>query len=587
MSAFDDYLNAAPAASAKPSFDQYVGAAPAPAAPAPAQAVPQAAPTPAQAQAQQGWTAPGSFLMGIGDAVRGGTQSIVHGMSWAADKIAPDSQFAKDARAALPQMDQAVSAQNQQYQAQRAAQQPPSLSGLITGQKQEPGVDWGRLAGNLAGAAPMAMAAPEAAPASFLGRTLLGAGMGAANSFLTPADDPNQSFADQKLAQMGVGALTGGIAAPVTSAIGGVVRGVTDPVRQRLAQAGVQMTPGQILGGAWQRTEDKLTSVPVLGDMIKNAQQRSVQSFNRSAYNSALEPIGQTVPNNVGTGSAGVDYVRRQIGDVYNSLTPRANFVADQNFGNDLAGIRANLAQNAPGALQQFDNIVENQVTNKLQGNALTGQQWGNTRSTISGIARNQRLGNATPDNRVLADSLDELNDAINAGVGRSSSPDVLQDLQRANAAYSQYKQIERAAGMAGASNNGNVFTAAQYANAIRRGATASQKATNGGLNGQFAADATDVLGSKYPDSGTVGRSLLTLGLGAAAGHAAAPGVVIPGAAAIGLGSLPYTTTGQRLAQALLMNRPGFAAPLGNAISRFGPAAGVLAAPAVARTSSQ
>lgn len=561
MSAFDDYLGAAPAAAAKPSFDQYMGAAP-----APAQAVPQAAATPAQGQ--QGWTAPGSFLMGVGDAVRGGTQSIVHGLSWAADKIAPNSQFAQDARAALPQMDQTIANQDQQYQAQR----------------QGNGIDWGRLAGNVVGAAPMAMAAPEAAPASFLGRTALGAGMGAANSLLSPVTDPNQSYADQKLGQMGVGALTGGIAAPVTSALGSAVSGVTDPVRQRLAAAGVQMTPGQILGGAWQRTEDKLTSVPVLGDMIRNAQQRSVQSFNRSAYNSALEPIGQTVPNNVGTGSAGVDYVRRQIGNVYDSLTPRATFVADQNFGNDLAGIRANLAQNAPGALQQFDNIVDNQVTNKLQhGFVLDGQQWGNTRSTISGIARNQRLGNATPDNRVLADSLDELNDAINAGVGRASPPDVLQDLQRANAAYSQYKQIERAAGMAGASNNGNVFTAAQYANAIRRGATASQKATNGGLNGQFASDATDVLGSKYPDSGTVGRSLLTLGLGAAAGHAAAPGVVIPGAAAIGLGSLPYTATGQRLAQALLMNRPGFAAPLGNAISRFGPAAGVLAAPAVSR----
>ena len=279
--------------------------------------------------------------------------------------------------------------------------------------------------------------------------------------------------------------------------------------------------------------------------------------------------------------------MRRQIGDVYDSIAPRATFIADQNFNGDLAAIRANLAQNAPGTLNQFDNIVENQVTNKLQhGFVLDGQQWGNTRSTISGIARNQRLGNATPDNRTLADALDELNNAINAGVGRSSPPDVMQDLARANTAYAQYKQIERAAGMAGASNNGNVFTAAQYANAVRRGSTSAQKATNGGLNGQLASDATDVLGSKYPDSGTVGRSLLTLGLGAAAGHAAAPGVVIPGAVGIGLGSLPYTTYGQRLAQALLLNRPAVAAPVGNAISRFGPGAGVLLAPSVARSSN-
>jgi hypothetical protein len=487
----------------------------------------------------------------------------MHGGAWLANQVAPNSQFTRDINAAVPQVDQTIQNQDQQYTAQRQAQQP------------SPGVDWGRLGGNLVGSAPMALAAPETAGMGLAGRTLVGAGMGAANSVATtPVTDASKPYADQKLGQAAGGALVGGATVPLATMAGNAISGVTGAAQNRLAQAGVNMTPGQMLGGAWQRTEDKLTSVPVLGDFIKNAQQRSVQSFNRSAYDNALAPIGQAVPNNVGTGSAGVDYVRRQIGNVYDSIAPRANFVADQNFGSDVAGIRANLAQNAPGALNQFDNIVENQVTNKLQGNALTGQQWGNTRSTISGIARNQRLGNATPDNRVLADSLDDLNDAINAGVGRSSPPDVIQDLGRANAAYSQYKQIERAAGMAGASNNGNVFTASQYANAVRRGATSSQKATNGGLNGQFASDATDVLGSKYPDSGTVGRSLLTLGLGAAAGHAAAPGVVIPAAVGIGLASLPYTAYGQRLAQGLLMNRPAFAAPAGQAVSAYGPALG-------------
>lgn len=578
MSAFDDYLNAAPAV-AKPSFDSYLGTPGAP------NIVPQQVAQPPAAG--MSFKSPGSFLMGVGDAIKGGVQSMAHGGAWLANKVAPDAQFTKDLNAAVPQIDQTIANQDQQYQAQRQAAQPQNLASLVTGQKPSPGVDWMRLVGNAVGAAPLVAASPETAGMGLLGRTAVGAGMGAANALLTPVTDPSQSFVSQKLGQAGIGALTGGAAVPVAAGIGRAVSGVTDPIRQRLAQAGVQMTPGQILGGALQRTEEKLTSVPVLGDFIKNAQQRSVQSFNRSAYNSALEPIGQAMPNNVGTGSAGVDYVRHQIGNVYDSIAPRATFVADQNFNGDLAAIRANLAQNAPGTLNQFDNIVENQVTNKLQhGFVLDGQQWGNTRSTISGIARNQRLGNATPDNRTLADALDELNNAINAGVGRSSPPDVMQDLTRANAAYAQYKQIERAAGMAGASNNGNVFTAAQYANAVRRGATSAQKATNAGLNGQLASDASDVLGSKYPDSGTVGRSLLTLGLGAAAGHAAAPGVVIPAAAGIGLGSLPYTTYGQRLAQALLLNRPAMAAPVGNAISQFGPRVGVLLAPSVARSSN-
>lgn len=516
------------------------------------------------------WQTPGAFVMGLGDEIKGGVQSLAHGGAWLANKIAPDAQFTKDLNAAVPQIDQTIASQEQQYQAQRQA----------SGRQ---GADWGRLGGNLTGSVPLAIASPDTAGMGILGRTAVGAGMGAANALITPTTDPSQPYLGQKIAQAETGALVGGAAVPVSAAIGGAVGGVTDAARQRLAQAGVTMTPGQMLGGALQRTEDKLTSVPVLGDFIKNAQQRSVQSFNRAAYNAALEPIGEEVPKSVGVGSNAVAYVRQKIGDVYNSIQPRAQFAADQNFASDLATIRNDLAQNAPGTLTQFDNIVQNQITGKLNNGVMSGDQWGNTRSSISGIARNRITGNATPDDRVLADALSDLNDAVTSAVGRASPPDILPQLQRANAAYAQYKQIERAAGAAGASNNGNVFTGAQFANAVRNGSTAAQKSTNSGLNGQLAADATGVLGSKYPDSGTVGRSLLTLGLGAAAGHAVAPGVMIPAAAGIGLGSLPYTPYGQRLAQVLLMNRPAVAGPIGNAISAYGPAVGRALAVPIAR----
>lgn len=536
-----------------------------------------------QASAPPQWQVPNSFVMGLGDTVKGGVQSAVHGLSWLADKIAPNSQFAQDARAALPQIDQTIASQEQQYQAARQAAQAPTLSGLITGQQQSPGVDWGRLGGNLIGAAPLALGAPETAGMGLLGRMGVGAGMGAANSLFTPVTDASRPYADQKLAQSLISAGVGAAAPAVTAAVGNAVRGVTDPVRQRLAQAGVTMTPGQILGGAYQATENKLTSIPVLGDMIRNAQRRSIQDFNRSTYQNALDPIGAQLPDNLGAGSQGVAYVRNQIGNVYNSIEPRATFTADQNFAADLAGIRNSLSQEAPGALPQFDNIVQNQITGKLNGGSMNGAQWGDTRSMIDRIARNQIRGDASADQWAINGALGDLNDAINAGVGRASQPSVLQDLQRANAAYAQYKQIERAAGLKGARDAGNVFTPAQYSNGVGNGATAFQKATNSGLNGQFANDATSVLGQTYPDSGTVGRSLLSLGLGAAAGHAMAPGVVAPAAIGIGAGSLPYTALGQRAMQGLLMNRPTFAAPAGNAITNSGPMIGGLLAPLIAR----
>lgn len=510
----------------------------------------------------------GSFTMGAGDTARGAVQGLVHGIGYLADKLAPNSQIAQDFRAGVPQVDAQIRQQEQALQAQRAA-------------RGETGFDWARMAGNVVGAAPLAAMTPSAVGASLLGRAAIGAGAGAVGSLVSPVMDDSKPFAQQKTEQAALGAALGGATPVITSAVGGAVRGVTDPVRQRLAAAGVTMTPGQILGGALQRTEDKLTSVPVLGDFIKGAQRRSLDSFNRATYNSALEPLGTAIPDNIATGSAAVNHVRRTIGDVYQGIQPRASFVADQNFAADLAAVRNELSQNAPGALAQFDNIVQNQITAKLRNNAMNGDQWGNTRSTITRIARDRLIGNSTPDDRVLASALDDLGDAVNAAVGRASPPDVLPTLGRANAAWAQYKQIERAAGSVGASNNANVFTAAQFASAVRKGSTNAQKATNSGLNAQLAGDAADVLGAKYPDSGTVGRSLLTLGTGALAGQTVAPGVVLPAAAAIGVGSLPYTAPGQRLAQALLMNRPAGAQAAGNAIANMGPRLGALLAPSM------
>lgn len=529
------------------------------------QGVPQQQPA-AQPQTQQStqqgaqpanWQVPNSVVMGMGDSVRGYGQSIVHGLSWLADKVAPESQFAKDARAALPQIQQTIDQQNAQY----AAANPNA------------GTDWGRIGGQVGGMA-LIGGGGAAAPESLAGKAVMGALSGLGGTAAQPVANlqPGQTYADAKLDQAKTNALIGAFAGPATGIVGSAISGVGGAAQRRLADAGVTMTPGQILGPAAARTEEKLTSVPIIGDFIKNAQNRSVQSFNRAAYDNALEPVGQALPRNTAIGSDAVAAVRDRIGQVYNSIEPRASFVADQNFNADVNAIRNNLAQNAPGTLQQFDNIVANQVTNKLQhGYVLDGHQWGATRSEISTMARNQTLGNATPDNRALAGALGDLNDAINSGVARSSPPDVLQDLGRANAAWARYKQIENAAGSAGASNNGNVFTAAQFQNAIRRGSTSGQKATNSGLNGQFGADAQDILGGAYPNSGTPGRAALMAALGALGGHAVLPpNVAAPAIGAGAAAALPYTALGQRATQALLMSRPAGFAPVGDALSRYG-----------------
>ncbi|WP_217589725.1 hypothetical protein [Burkholderia sp. GbtcB21] len=201
MSAFDDYLNA-PGAAPQQDFGAYLGAPAAPAVVPPALRVPQASNQP-----QGQWQVPGSVTMGIGDVVRGGAQDVVHGLSWLANKIAPNSQFAKDASAALPQMQQTIDTQNAQYAAQRAGQQPQTLSGIVTGQQSTPGTDWGRLAGNAIGTLPvMAMGGGT----GLAGRVGMGALQGATSAALMPTTgNSDQSFGQQKMQQAGIGGLMG------------------------------------------------------------------------------------------------------------------------------------------------------------------------------------------------------------------------------------------------------------------------------------------------------------------------------------------------------------------------------------------
>jgi hypothetical protein len=429
----------------------------------------------------------------------------------------------------------------------------------------------GNFGGSVAATLPLGALAPEAATVG--GAIKQGAVMGGLTSAAAPVDPSSNNFWGDKLGQVATGTATGGVLGPAAYGLGRLVSPNVSPDVQMLLDRGVTPTPGQILGGAAATTESKLTSAPGIGDAIVAGQRRAMDQFNRATYQDALDQVGGHLPANVDTGSAGVSYVRNKIGDLYDSVANRASFVADQNFNNDLTQIRSDLAQSAPGALQQFDNIVQNQVTGKLQNGALTGPQWNDSRSMISNLSRRQITGNANADNWSLHDALDDLTTALNDGVGRSSPPDVLGDLQRANAGWARYKQIEKAAGSTGASNNGNVFTPAQYSAAIRSGSTASQKGTNAGLNADFASAAQNILGTKYPDSGTAGRGLLNLlGGGIVTGGLITnPTTTLAGLGGVALGSLPYTAAGQRGLAALLTARPQFTQPVGNAIANFGP----------------
>lgn len=510
--------------------------------------------SPQPAQAVQGEQPGGvmSFLAGLGRGVQqtalGAQQLLGHGME-AIGLNTAGNWLVNDANQGLQRGAQEFSPYQQAH---------PIAAGA------------GKIGGSMAATAPLG----AIGAGGVLGGVATGA-LGAAVA--TPVDPSNPDYWREKAQQTALGAVTGGIASPIIGALGRTISPNVSPDVQMLLDRGVTPTPGQILGGAAARTEDKLSSVPVLGDLIKNAQQRAVQQFNVAAYNEALAPIGQSFDSSLSSlGQEGISQVKSKIQNVYNSVLPNMQFRVDPQFQNEVTNL-GQMASNLPASQQQtFMNVLKNQLFGKMTPQGYMDGQ------TLKGVSEELGdkaagyLGDGSYDNRQLGAALSALKSSLMDGVKRSSPGDLAQQLNNADAAWANFARLRSAASSIGAANNEGIFTAAQLQNAVRAGDKSAGKgafATGNALMQDFSGAGQRVLGSKYPDSGTAGRGLLALLApgGVAAGLATAPGSTLATLGGIGLGSLPYTQLGQRAAAALLTARPQFAAPVGNAVGRLGP----------------
>ncbi|WP_426356381.1 transglycosylase SLT domain-containing protein [Burkholderia sp. R-40] len=385
-------------------------------------------------------------------------------------------------------------------------------------------------------------------------RSVVGAGQGAVMGAVQPVVNDDQDFAQQKLSQIGAGAAGGALGAPVGAALGRVLAPVGSAAVTALRNAGITPTIGQMLGPVASNLEQKATSLPLVGNLINSGRQQAVQQFNRAVGNDALAPIGETLPNNVRAGADMVQHVQQTIGQRYQDIARNGRVVMDTPLQNDIATLQAGIAQDAPALAGRFNNIVNNQLTAKNGGN-LTGDQWANTRSMINQQIRNHSGFNASSDDRVMADYLQQLQDSITSNAEHYSAQSVQQQLAQANAAWARYKALEKAAGMKGAQTADNVFTPNQYLSASRAGQTAAQRATSSSGQGfpaqNLAQTAQSVLGNTVPDSGTAGR-LGVMDLLAGGGALANPATALK----VGALALPYAPGVRNMVPALVSSRP-------------------------------
>ena len=381
----------------------------------------------------------------------------------------------------------------------------------------------GNIAGDIAITAAPATRAMQATGALTKGLPLLGQaltrgaaelGIGAAQGALTNPED--------RAAGAKSGATGAAIGMGINRALGGVMAPVIRPEARALMEKGIVPTPGQAAGGAASALEQKAASLPVVGDIINHARNRSINEFNEKALQTVL-------PTARGYGDEAVIAAKREIGKMYDDA---------------LAGLPKIKIEQQP-IIQAAVNAVDNpalalsdasksRVLNYVEQNLLNRgvDIDGNTAKRIEsdlGEAAQRFLNSSVGEERALGRALKEVHNqwrnSLTQAAQNTPNGGLLRD---ADAAWRALQPIDLAASRAVSQNSGEAV--GRYTpRVLRRAFEALDKSKNNitsratptgstpydQLNA-LTRNAEAVLPATVPDSGTAGRLLLGGGLGAA-----------------------------------------------------------------------
>jgi hypothetical protein len=456
--------------------------------------------------------------------------------------------------ARLPEggVNQQITESEAQYQAQRTAQ-------------GEDGVDWSRMGGNVL--SPMNLVAASKLPAAMgLGKSMLaGAGLTALSQPVINAE--NGGFWEDKAEQAGIGAATGGILNKVTSGASRIIspKASTNPNVQLLKAEGVNPTIGQTLGGGFNRAEEALSNVPVLGSMVSGARNNANTQFEAAAHNRALKPIGAELPKGF-SGRDAINFTESALKDKYDDILGKIGAIKpDAQFNQQIASLQsmAKKLMLPKDRMNDFNRAL-NEIKNSTDSNGyITSSAYKTLESSLGKDARTLASAQDVSSNKI-APAVKQLQQELKDMLKRQSGQ-YADDLNAANKGWANFKQVQRASSMLGAEEGS--FAPGQYQNAVKaldrskdKGAFARGKS----LNQDLSDAGKSVLGNKVRDSGTPERMFLgAAGLG---GLAFEPTV----AASTLAGSALYTQPGQKLLNALVSSRPDFAVPMAELIRKNG-----------------
>lgn len=498
------------------------------------------------------------FLKGVRDPIDGGAQLLTKMLpaglveagnkanNWLADKTGLVARLPEGG------IDQQVRQGEQEYEARRAAQGESGFDGYRSLGALIPSMALGAATGG------------AAAGAGLTARIGVGAAQGAAAGALTPTT--GEDFWIDKGKQVAVSAAAGG----ALPAVFGAAARVVSPNASKNAQLallkreGVRPTLGQGLGGIANKVEEKLTSIPILGDSIVRTRAGANATFEAAAINRSLAPIGDKLPKGV-TGREAIEYAEQKLGANYDKVLTNIGAIRpDSQFNSKVASLTSmvNRARIPDAEKAKYFTAIDKVSTSIDQHGVITSNAFKTLESDLGFYSR-KLAGSQNVYDGEIAPAVKQIQEELRAMLRRQAGAHAI-ELAQTNKGWANFKRVQKAAAAVGA-ENGN-FTPAQLQNAVKTLDKSKDKGAfaRGSALGQDLSDAGKaILGSKVPDSGTAGR----IGWGIGGGLAYAEPSLLAGA--IG-GGLLYLSPAQRLLLASASSRPAAAEPAAQALRKAG-----------------
>lgn len=273
-----------------------------------------------------------------------------------------------------------------------------------------------------------------------------------------------------------------------------------------LKKEGIELTPGQQKGGFWRRQEEAQKSNPLIGQAIRDAENKSIVSMNRAMYNRVLAPIGEKY-DGTAVGREGV----KKVGDIlwagYEKLKPSLKFSPDDALVDDLAEARGKGWRLPEAQDKQLETLINERILKRLgPDGTMDGATFKQVEGELSHFASTYKSSSDAAQ-RELGNAVDEIQGAMRDNLERSSAPGVREQLKKLNTSWALLKRLEGAA--ANRAQSGGVFTVGDLLTSIKRADKSSGKrafARGDAMLQDFGDMAAKVIPNRLPDSGTPER---------------------------------------------------------------------------------